>query len=103
MPLSRCSLRTATALTVCSLSFVGCASARRGAGRVAAGAPVSACDLAAASPWIRRWFTAWELMSQQVLRIPDAPAPDFVFYDTSCVYTTSRVTTDRASAGDGPT
>lgn len=56
----------------------------------AAAAP--ACDVAAAGPWISRWFDAWELTSREILRLPDAPPPTVVFYDSACVYTTSGAT-----------
>jgi hypothetical protein len=65
-------------------------------------AATPACDLAAAAPWISRWFQAWELTSRDILELPDAPAPNLVFYDSACVYTTSRVTAAGAAPGDGP-
>jgi hypothetical protein len=49
------------------------------------------CDLAAQTPWIEHWFDAWELTSREILKLPDAPAPTFVFFDSACVYTTSQV------------
>src|SRR5687768_3162817 len=43
---------------------------------VAGTAPaVPSCDLTAASPWIRRWFDAWELTSREILKLPDAEPP----------------------------
>jgi hypothetical protein len=62
----------------------------------------SSCDLASASPWISRWFEAWELTSREILHIPDAPPPNIVFYDSACVYTTSGATAPGASVADGP-
>jgi hypothetical protein len=59
--------------------------------------------MAAASPWVRRWLAAWELTSRKILRLPDAPAPNFVLYDSTCVYTTVEVTAPGVPPGDGPT
>jgi hypothetical protein len=61
------------------------------------------CTMLAASPWIQKWFDAWELTSQEILRLPDAPPPTIVFYDSSCVYTTSAVTAGDIAPEDGPT
>jgi hypothetical protein len=60
------------------------------------------CTMTTASPWIERWFAAWELVSNQILRIPDAPPPGIVLYDSSCVYTTSAVTAGGLAPVDGP-
>jgi hypothetical protein len=65
-------------------------------------ASTPACDLSAAGPWISRWFQAWELTSREILKLPDAPPPNVVFYDSACVYTTSGVTVAGVAAGDGP-
>lgn len=84
-------------------SFVGCAS--KGVAppsRVAVPSNAPSCDLATASPWISRWFAAWEFTSRQILRLPDAPAPTIVFYDSACVYTTSAVTAPGVAAVTGP-
>ena len=67
-----------------------------------AAAPVPGCSVSAASPWITRWLTAWELTSRDILHLPDAPPPSIVFYDSACVYTTSGVTAGGAASGDGP-
>ena len=58
--------------------------------------------MTAASPWIEGWFAAWELTSRGILRLPDAPAPEMVFYDAACVYTTSTVAARGAPTVDGP-
>lgn len=90
-------------LALCGLCFVGGSSRRVGfQGQLTAQSNTAACDLALASPWISRWFAAWELTSRQILRLPDAPAPEFVFYDSACVYTTSSVTAGGAAPGGGP-
>jgi hypothetical protein len=67
-----------------------------------ADAPVPGCSVAAASAWITRWLAAWELTSRDILHLPDAPAPNIVFYDSACVYTTSGVTAGGAAPVDGP-
>ena len=60
------------------------------------------CDLAAASPWISRWLGAWGFTSHEILHLPDAPPPNIVFFDSSCVYTTSAVTAAGVPASKGP-
>ena len=60
------------------------------------------CDLAAASPWISAWLSAWDLTSRDILHLPDAPPPNIVFYDTTCVYTNSVVAAHGAPARKGP-
>ncbi|HUG02345.1 MAG TPA: hypothetical protein VML95_10800 [Longimicrobiales bacterium] len=60
------------------------------------------CSLGAESPWIRDWLDAWELASERILRLPDAPTPEVVFYDDSCAFTTSAVTAGGAPRVDGP-
>lgn len=58
------------------------------------------CGIASASPWIQRWFAAWDLTSRRILRLPEAPPADIVFYDDTCVYTTSAVTAGGAPPVD---
>ncbi len=95
MAILRCARSFATVLA----SFVCCASPKAAThGQTTLQPTVSACDLATAGVWVRRWVAAWDLTSRQILRLPDAPTPNLVFYDSSCVYTTSRVT-----AGVAPT
>lgn len=62
----------------------------------------SACSMAAASAWIERWLAAWELTSQEILRLPEAPAPEMLFYDGACIYTTSAVSAGGAQPVAGP-
>lgn len=57
------------------------------------------CSVRAASPFIQRWLSAWELTSREILKLPDAPAPTIIFFDSVCVYTTAG----GAAPGDGPT
>lgn len=62
------------------------------------------CSMTAAKPWISKWLAAWELASRDILHLPDAPAPQIVLFDSSCVYTTSPLTAHGASPrSDGPT
>lgn len=84
-------------------SLVACAS--RGTatqGHVAVQSDTPACDVAAASPWISRWLAAWELASREILRLPEAPAPNLVFYDSTCVYTTAEAALPGITPVDGP-
>jgi len=60
-------------------------------------ASADVCSVSAARPWITRWLAAWELTSRDILKLPDAPAPNIVFYDSACVYTTSGVSAGGAS------
>jgi hypothetical protein len=60
------------------------------------------CDVVAASPWINRWFDAWELASREILRIPDAPPPNVVLYDSACVYSTAEEGAPGVPPVDGP-
>jgi hypothetical protein len=62
-----------------------------------------ACDdPEAAYPWIEHWLGAWDLASREILHLPDAPTPNFVFFDSACVYTTSDVTAPNAVPFTGP-
>lgn len=76
-----------------------------GAARVpspGAGAPAAPCEIASASPWIETWLAAWELASREILRLPDAPPPVIVLYDSACVFTTSELAGGGAPAVAGP-
>ena len=76
--------------------------ARAASPKDSAPAPLPACDLAAATPWISGWLAAWDLTSRDILRLPDAPPPTIVFFDTTCVYTNSAVAAGGARARKGP-
>jgi hypothetical protein len=60
------------------------------------------CSMDAASPWVEKWFSAWETASRKILELPDAPAPTMVFFDSTCVYTTSPIAAHGAPAVKGP-
>lgn len=49
------------------------------------------CRMADAAPALSRWLAAWELASRELLHLAPAPAPELVFFDEHCVYTTSAV------------
>jgi hypothetical protein len=85
-------IRTLAGMAACGAILAGHAAPARAA----------SCDVAAASPWISRWLAAWDLASREILRLPDSPPPDIVFYDSSCVYTTSSVTAPGVPAIAGP-
>ncbi len=36
-----------------------------------------------------RWFAAWQLTSERILRIPEIAHPNIVFFDGKCAYTTA--------------
>ena len=90
--------------TVAILALLGCASQNAGSGGRAAAVPPGAatCDMAAASPWIENWLDAWELASRRILRVPDAPPPEIVLFDSACVYTTSALTAGGLPPVEGP-
>lgn len=90
--------------TCVALTSIGCASQRAGVADPAAAVQPDAppCDMAAASPWIEKWLAAWDLTSRQILRVPDAPPPEIVLYDSSCVYTTSALTAGGLAPVTGP-
>ena len=83
LPLKQSSL--SGAFVVCLILVVGCATAQVRPQQATA----SECDIATAAPWINRWLAAWRLTSREILRIPDAPTPDFLFYDAKCAFGTS--------------
>jgi len=89
-----------------ALAAGACASQRAGRPQDAKASPTAsapaACDVTAASPWIERWFAAWDLASRGILRLSDAPPPEIVFFDGTCVYTTSAATGGDAPIADGP-
>ena len=61
------------------------------------------CSMATATPWITKWFGAWELTESRILKVEPLPPPEVVFFDSTCVYTTSALTAGGAKPGDGPT
>lgn len=90
-------------LALAAWSLLACAS--RGTatqGHVAVSSDTPACDVAAASPWISQWLGAWELASREILRLPEAPPPNLVFYDSACVYTTAEAALPGITPVDGP-
>lgn len=52
--------------------------------------------------WLENWFSAWELMSEQVLKLPKSTPPTMLFYDNKYVYTTSGVSAPNGVSFDGP-
>ena len=84
------------------LVWVGCAVMALAVSAAATRPPKRPCDPGIASEWISPWFSAWELTSREILRLPDAPPPQIVLYDSACVYTTSAVTAPGNPSGTGP-
>ena len=87
-------------------TLAGCGSAERALTAPASSTPdapeTSECVSNSAPPWQTEWLAAWDLTSAEVLVLPDAPAPDIVFFDGTCVYTTSPVAAPSADAVPGP-
>ncbi|MGK2858911.1 MAG: hypothetical protein ACSLFQ_17065 [Thermoanaerobaculia bacterium] len=90
-------------VTLAVLPGSGCAT-HRAAAPASSPASVAAapCDMKSARPWIERWLGAWELASERLLKLPEAPAPELVLYDGTCAWTTSAVTAGGAPIVDGP-
>jgi len=69
---------------------------------LAAQTPPPSCDLQTATPWISRWLDAWKLSTTEILHIDGGRPFDMVFFDATCVYTTSAVSGAGATAAKGP-
>ena len=52
--------------------------------------------------WIGKWFAAWELISDHIFHLPHDAAPEFLFFDETNVYTTSKISASGDSTFDGP-
>ena len=52
--------------------------------------------------WLENWFSAWELMSKEVLELPKSIPPEMFFYDDKYIYTTSEISAPLGEAFDGP-
>ncbi|MBL4624431.1 MAG: hypothetical protein JKY42_04755, partial [Flavobacteriales bacterium] len=52
--------------------------------------------------WLENWFSAWELMSEEVLELPKSTPPIMFFYDDKYVYTTSEISAPNGEPFDGP-
>jgi hypothetical protein len=50
----------------------------------------------------RKWFAAWEFMSKTVFGIDTLQPVEFVFFDTTNVYTTSRISIPAGGPVEGP-
>ena len=68
-----------------------------------AGPQTAEADTAApAISWLEDWLSAWELISTEVLQLPEAAAPAMLFYDQKYVYTTSQVSAPDGVPFNGP-
>ncbi len=52
--------------------------------------------------WLEKWFSAWELMSEEVLDLPKTTPPEMFFYDEKYVYTTSEISAPFGKSFNGP-
>ena len=52
--------------------------------------------------WLEKWFSAWELMSKEVLGLPKGTAPEMFFYDKKYIYTTSEISAPFGTPFNGP-
>lgn len=52
--------------------------------------------------WLNNWLSAWELVSNNILKLPKDTIPDMLFFDESFVYTTSIVSAPNAQPFNGP-
>ena len=53
--------------------------------------------------WQQKWLSAWELMSDQLLKLPRVAPPEILFFDDEYVYTTSGISAPDGVAYAGPT
>ena len=81
--------------------FTACSS-QQAAVHSSAVVDTGACSMAAATPWITRWFEAWDLASREIMHLPDAPTPNMIFFDSTCVYTTAKMTVPGVKPVAGP-
>jgi hypothetical protein len=51
---------------------------------------------------VQQWFDAWTLLSEEVLLLPDQDSVEFVFFDDSLVYSTSRITVESGTKAQLP-
>lgn len=52
--------------------------------------------------WLENWFSAWELMSNEVLELPKSNPPIMFFYDDKYIYTTSEISSPNGESFNGP-
>ena len=52
--------------------------------------------------WLENWFSAWELVSEKILRFSSAKPPEMLFYDEKYVYTTSEISVSNGEKINGP-
>lgn len=52
--------------------------------------------------WLQNWFTAFELVSNDVFHLPAEPAPLMLFFDKTFVYTTSAISAPAGDTINGP-
>ncbi len=64
--------------------------------------PLGVRAQSAGLPWLGRWFSAWELVSKELLGLPAAQPPEMVFYDSVQVYTTAGITAPAGTPVKGP-
>lgn len=56
----------------------------------------------AQTPWLNNWLSAWELVSNNILKLPKDTIPDMLFFDENFVYTTSSVSAPAGQPFNGP-
>jgi hypothetical protein len=52
--------------------------------------------------WLEEWFSAWELMSKEVLELPKTTPPEMFFFDEKYIYTTSEISAPFGKSFNGP-
>jgi hypothetical protein len=53
--------------------------------------------------WLKDWLSAWELVSNKILRLPADTIPDMLFFDENYIYTTSSISAPQGKRFSGPT
>lgn len=51
---------------------------------------------------VKKWFSAWELVSKEIYKINTLQPVDFVFFDETYVYSTSQTTVQKGEFISGP-
>lgn len=52
--------------------------------------------------WLEKWFGAWELIADDVFKLPRSNPPVVLFYDNEYVYTTSKISAPDGEKFNGP-
>ena len=91
------------ALLAALTQVMACASAPPPARATTPAVAAVTCTIGGTEPWVGSWLRAWEFTSGTILKLPPATPPDLVFFDATCVYTTSARSASAVPGSSGPT